>query len=165
MSHGFILHEIWSSSRAILLVKTNRSKRWTNSKEGGDQFWLIPNTGTFFLRKSLGYLPGNSIISHYEGNHGPASPYHGYPGPTSTDSQGRISPQGSCRVAALSRDITREKSRYEHLLIIGNMDPKIIPNVSPEERWVSFVVPFCLNVGCSSRGFSPLPEIVELTGK
>ena len=72
--------------------------------QGVPGLWLIPNIGTF-LPKPFRYLPAISIIPGDEENHGPVSPYHRDPGPTSTDLQGGLIPEGSCRVVVF-------KSKY-----------------------------------------------------
>jgi hypothetical protein len=64
---GSILPEIWISSRAIFLAKTNMSKFMANSEHRGTGFWFIANIG--MLPKSLGGLPVSSPIPGKEENH------------------------------------------------------------------------------------------------
>jgi hypothetical protein len=62
-------------------------------------FGSIPNPGAFLLR-SFGHSPVISTIPGGEENHGPVSRHHNDPGPTSTNLQEGLDPEGSCRVAA-----------------------------------------------------------------
>ena len=75
-------------------------------KQGGSAaFWFVRHTGAILPRQPLVYWPMNSTIPGSEENYGPASPHHGDPGPTNTDLQGGLSPEGSSGVAALSPNI------------------------------------------------------------
>ena len=109
----------------VLLVRSHRDvvKRWVHflhlfcpkpgfplgrqkeaNSERGTGFSLMPKSPTF-LPKLLGCVPLISTTPGNEENHGPASPHHRDPGPTSTDLQEGLIPEGSCRVAAFSPNI------------------------------------------------------------